>query len=56
MRVLIDASARTFVVICDCGWRSLGMTRQDAWSQARRHELRAHPGDRDTVRHADTSR
>lgn len=49
MRVRIDASARTFVVVCDCGWRGLGMSRADAWDQARRHELRAHPGHEDTT-------
>lgn len=49
MKVTIDASQRTFVVVCACGWRGLGLSRADAWELARRHELRAHPGDDDTT-------
>lgn len=60
MKVQLDASARTFVWVCDCGARGLEMNRGRAWEAARRHELRAHPGHRDTInmpgRHADTTR
>lgn len=60
MKVRIDASARTFVVVCGCGWRDLALSRAGAWTQARAHELRAHPTETDTSlnawRHAERTR
>lgn len=50
-RVRIDAGGRSFLPICqDCGWRGLpGTTRGEALQEARHHERRAHPGDRDVA-------
>lgn len=46
MRVKIDAGGMTYLPLCDCGWRGLPSTsRGGALSDARHHELRAHPGD-----------
>lgn len=60
MKVHLDASHRTFLVVCECGWRDLTLSRSTAWEKARRHELRAHTGDLDThtnaQRHADATR
>lgn len=63
MRLRIDSSATTHVPICACGWRGMpAMTRLEALSQARHHEMRAHPGHhharlywRRAQRHADDS-
>ena len=48
----IDAGGSTFLPICSgCGWRGLPETdRAAALREARHHELRAHPGDKDTLR------
>lgn len=46
MRIRVDAGGRTYLPICECGWRGLpGLTHLDALTQGRRHEYRAHPGD-----------
>lgn len=51
MKIKVDASAKTYLPICACGWRGLpGLTHGDALNQARRHEARAHPGDHDAHR------
>lgn len=50
MRVRVDVGGGTFLPICPCGWRGLpGTTRSESLREARRHEQRAHPGDRDVL-------
>lgn len=47
MHFNIDAG-RTFLPICDCGWRGLPETTYTgALREAHSHERAAHPGDRD---------
>ena len=51
MKTVIDASDRTFLPICACGWRGLpAITRSAALSDAREHEKRAHEADHDVQR------
>lgn len=50
MRVRIDVGGGTWLPLCPCGWRGLpGLDRREALQQARHHELRAHPGDKDVA-------
>lgn len=50
-RTKIDSGGRTFLPICtECGWRGLpAMSHGEALNEARHHELRAHPGDKQTL-------
>lgn len=51
MRVRIDSGGRTYLPICECGWRGLpSMSHAQALEEARAHELRAHPGDKQALR------
>nr|WP_300339930.1 hypothetical protein [Actinomyces sp.] len=44
MRTRVDRG-RTFLPLCECGWRGLpALTHEEALRQARHHEQRAHPG------------
>lgn len=51
-KVRVDAGGVTFLPICQvCGWRGLPETTHGgALLEARHHELRAHPGDKDVLR------
>ena len=50
-RVTIDAGGRTFLPLCECGWRGLPQDdRGAARLEARHHEVRAHPGEKDALR------
>lgn len=50
-RIRIDAGARTFMPVCECGWRGLPEDdRLTARRAARHHEQRAHPGDKQALR------
>ncbi len=51
-RTKIDVGGGSFLPICTaCGWRGLPETDHGgALREARHHELRAHPGDKDTLR------
>lgn len=56
MRVKIDASL-TFLFLCECGARGEAEpTRMDALQDARAHELRAHPQDKDVLRQVNNQR
>ncbi len=48
----VDRGGATFLPICTaCGWRGLPETTHGgALLEARHHELRAHPGDIDTLK------
>lgn len=47
MRTKIDAGTRTFLALCECGWRSgIHSTRLGAATAAVDHERRTHPGDK----------
>lgn len=40
----LDVSASSTVVICSqCGWRSLGLDRDEATTQVRQHIISTHP-------------
>lgn len=43
-RITIDASDRTFLAVCECGWRKLTAARTQAEIQAE-HHARAHHDD-----------
>lgn len=51
-RVKIDRGGTTFLPLClECGWRGLPETDHGAaLAEARHHETRAHPGDKDVLR------
>lgn len=51
MGIRYDRTRITVVVVCDCGWTDVGVSKSAAWSLAEDHEIRAHP-DRDQVRRA----
>lgn len=55
MAIRYDRARFTIVVVCDCGWQDLGITKEAAWSLAADHETRAHPDQR-TVRNAASHR
>lgn len=40
----IDASDRSFLVVCSCGYRDICSSRMIARAAAAMHEERAHPG------------
>ena len=46
MSIRYDRSAFSVVVVCDCGWADVGVSKEAAWSLAADHEARAHPDDR----------
>lgn len=47
MRIHVDASAYTYLPMCECGWRGLpAASHERALTQVSEHERRAHPGDR----------
>ena len=47
MRIHVDASACTFLPMCECGWRGLpAASHERALTQVSEHERYAHPGDR----------
>ena len=41
----IDASERSTVILCDCGWRAGALDRGSAWRLAADHERGAHPNE-----------
>lgn len=42
----VDRSARTFLALCECGWRSdICTSHLEALTDAVRHEHRAHAGE-----------
>ena len=46
-RIRIDAGGRTFMPVCECGWR--GLPEDDRLTARRvgaRHEARCHPGEK----------
>nr|DAT35874.1 MAG TPA: hypothetical protein [Caudoviricetes sp.]DAW62428.1 MAG TPA: hypothetical protein [Caudoviricetes sp.] len=47
MRIHVDASACTYLPMCECGWRGLpAASHERALTQVSEHERHAHPGDR----------
>nr|DAK53291.1 MAG TPA: hypothetical protein [Caudoviricetes sp.] len=47
MRIHVDASACTYLPMCECGWRGLpAASHERALTQVSEHERYAHPGDR----------
>ncbi len=51
MHVKVDVGGGSWLPVCRCGWRGLpGLSRLEALNEARRHEVRAHPGDTDVLR------
>lgn len=46
-----DRTRISVVIVCDCGWQDVGISKDAAWSLAADHEARAHP-ERRQVRHA----
>ena len=51
MRITVDASACTYLPMCECGWRGLpAASHERALSQSCEHERRAHPGDKNARR------
>lgn len=43
MAIRYDRSKFAIVVVCDCGWQDLGITKESAWALALDHETRTHP-------------
>ena len=43
-RIRLDASDRTVLAVCTCGWRDLALTRAAAMKKALEHERNVHPG------------
>jgi hypothetical protein len=39
-----DRTRISVVIVCDCGWSDVGVSKIAAWSLAADHEARAHPG------------
>lgn len=39
-----DRTRISVVIVCDCGWTDVGVSKEAAWSLAADHETRAHPG------------
>lgn len=39
-----DRTTISVVIVCDCGWSDVGVSKDAAWSLAADHETRAHPG------------
>ena len=57
MRWRIDDSTVTHLAVCSCGWRGTPAgSHMAALLDAKRHELRAHPGDSDTTPALDQAR
>lgn len=51
MKTTIDASHKTFLPLCACGWRGMpALTHAEALREARAHEIRAHEGSHDAQR------
>lgn len=47
MRIHVDASACTYLPMCECGWRGLpAASHERALTQVSEHERYAHPDDR----------
>jgi hypothetical protein len=45
MSIRYDRTRITVVIVCDCGWSDVGVSKEAAWSLAADHETRAHPQD-----------
>ena len=58
MSFKIDRGGCTFLPICNtCGWRGLPATSPDeAWREARHHEMRAHEGQKAALRAGNNQR
>lgn len=46
MTIRYDRTRITIVIVCDCGWSDIGVSKEAAWSLAEDHERRAHPDSR----------
>lgn len=46
MAIRYDRTHFSVVIVCDCGWVDVGISKEAAWSLAADHESRAHPGSR----------
>lgn len=42
--IRLDFTQFSVVAVCSCGWRTLALTRPEAWTLAAAHEQRAHEG------------
>lgn len=38
-----DRTRFSIVIVCDCGWSDVGVSKDAAWSLAADHETRVHP-------------
>lgn len=45
MRLKVDQSAASAVVVCGCGWRAIALDRHRALELAAEHERQVHPRD-----------
>lgn len=52
MGIRYDRTTISVVIVCDCGWSDVGVSKSAAWSLAADHEERAHPDRRDVRRAA----
>ncbi|MCI6557776.1 hypothetical protein [Schaalia hyovaginalis] len=42
-RIRLDASDRSVLAVCTCGWRDLALNRSAAMKKALEHETNVHP-------------